>query len=45
MSVLAPIACTLSPTELRTKRDGLLPGLVAHAIRYLELPRGVRLIF
>ena len=45
MSVPTPIACTLSPTELRAERDALLPGLLAHAIRYLELPRGVRLHF
>ena len=45
MLAVTPVACTLSPAELRADRDALLPGLIAHALRYLELPRGVRLYF
>ena len=40
-----PIACTLSPLELRAQRDELLPGLVAHAFQRVRLPRGMRFIF
>jgi hypothetical protein len=45
MPAATPIACTLSPAELRADRGALLPGLVAHAIRYRELPRGMRFHF
>lgn len=45
MSVATPIACTLSPTELRAEYDALLPGLVAYAVRRHELPRGMRYHF
>jgi hypothetical protein len=40
-----PIACTLSPLELRAQRDALLPGLVAHAFQRMRLPRGMRFVF
>ena len=40
-----PIACTLSPAELRTQRDELLPGLVASALQRVPLPHGIRLVF
>jgi hypothetical protein len=40
-----PIACTLSPAELRTQRDELLPGLVAGALQRVPLPHGIRLVF
>lgn len=42
---LAPLACTLSPLELRTQRDELLPGLVASAFQRVRLPRGMRFVF
>ena len=40
-----PIACTLSPAELRAQRDELLPGLLATALQRVPLPHGVRLVF
>jgi hypothetical protein len=40
-----PIACTLSPAELRAQRDELLPGLVATALQRVPLPHGIRLVF
>jgi hypothetical protein len=40
-----PIACTLSPAELRAQRDELLPGLVAGALQRIPLPDGIRLVF
>ena len=40
-----PIACTLSPLELRAQRDALLPGLVAHALQRVRLPHGMRFVF
>ena len=40
-----PIACTLSPAELRAQRDELLPGLVSTALQRIPLPHGVRLVF
>lgn len=40
-----PLACTLSPAELRAQRDELLPGLVATALQRVRLPHGVRLVF
>lgn len=40
-----PIACTLTPGELRSGRTGLLPGLAELADRQLPLPNGVRLEF
>jgi hypothetical protein len=40
-----PLACTLSPAELRAQRDELLPGLVAAALQRVRLPHGIRLVF
>lgn len=40
-----PIACTLSPLDLRAQRDALLPGLVAHAFQRVRLPHGIRFVF
>lgn len=37
-----PIACALSPDDLRAGRDGLLPGLVARAFERASLPDGRR---
>jgi hypothetical protein len=41
----ASLACTLAPAELRAQRDALLPGLIAHALQRVRLPRGMRFIF
>ena len=40
-----PIACALSPAELRAQGDELLPGLAATAVARADLPDGVRLEF
>jgi hypothetical protein len=40
-----PIACTLTPGELRAGAADLLPGLAASADRRSMLPRGIRLEF
>jgi hypothetical protein len=40
-----PLACTLSPAELRAQRDELLPGLLSAALQRVRLPHGVRLVF
>ncbi len=40
-----PIACTLTPGELRSGRSDLLPGLAMLADRLAPLPNGVRLVF
>lgn len=40
-----PLACTLSPAELRAQRDELLPGLVAAALQRVSVPHGIRLVF
>jgi hypothetical protein len=45
MTPTPPISCTLSPAELRTQRDQLLPGLVASALQRVRLPEGIRLVF
>lgn len=45
MPVTLPIACTLSPAELRTQREELLPGLVANALQRVRLPEGMRFVF
>jgi len=45
MSATLPIACTLSPTELRIQREELLPGLVANALQWVRLPEGMRFVF
>ena len=38
-----PIACTLTPEALRTRREGLLLKLVRRAERREDLPDGLRL--
>jgi hypothetical protein len=40
-----PIACTLTPEALRTRREGLLMDLVRHAVRRDNLSNGLRLEF
>ena len=40
-----PIACTLTPEALRTRREGLLMDLVRRAERREDLPDGLRLEF
>ena len=40
-----PIACTLTPGEIRSGRTDLLPGLADLAVRRAPLPNGVRLVF
>ena len=40
-----PIACTLTPEALRTRREGLLMDLVGRAVRREELSDGLRLEF
>ena len=37
-----PIACTLTPAELTTMRNGLLPGLLARANAKDDIPGGFR---
>jgi hypothetical protein len=40
MKVL-PIACTLTPGDFGSRRDELLPGLVAHALERVDRPDGL----
>lgn len=40
-----PIACTLSPAELSTEADDLLPGLASEAVAITEIRDGTRLSF
>lgn len=40
-----PLACTLDPTTLEARRDGLLPGLAREAVARTALPDGLRLTF
>jgi arsenate reductase len=40
-----PVACTLTPEDLRNRREGLLAELMRHATALEELPDGVRLHF
>jgi hypothetical protein len=40
-----PVACTLSPDAIASRRAGLLPGLVRHALRAEEFENGVRYQF
>jgi len=37
-----PIACELTPAEIAERRQGLLPGLLAHAQERVALPDGFR---
>jgi hypothetical protein len=41
----APIACSLSPDELASRRDQLLPGLIREAEKVTEIENGLRLTF
>ena len=40
-----PIACTLTPDELRAASDDLIPGLAARATSVEHLADGIRLAF
>jgi hypothetical protein len=40
-----PIACTLTPEALRTRREGLLTDLVRRSERREDLPDGLRFEF
>jgi hypothetical protein len=40
-----PIACTLTPEELRTRRASLLPGVIARAEAHEALADGFRFRF
>jgi hypothetical protein len=40
-----PIACSLTPEALRTRREGLLMDLVRRAARHDDLSNGLRLEF
>jgi hypothetical protein len=40
-----PVACTLDPSALRARREGLLSDLVRRADEHEELPSGHRLRF
>ena len=44
-NVSLPIACTLTPGELATMRNGLLPGLLAGASAKEPIPEGFRCRF
>ena len=45
MPAALPLACSLSPAQLRTQREELLPGLLAHALQHVHLPEGMRFVF
>jgi hypothetical protein len=45
MTAKPPIACTLTPEELRARREGLLPGLAERAVSIAPVDGGVRLTF
>jgi hypothetical protein len=45
MTHTIPIACSLSPDQLRAERDTLLPGLAEHAVQRIPVPGGYRLRF
>jgi hypothetical protein len=40
-----PVACTLTPEQMDSAREGLLPGLLARADRVTELENGLRASF
>lgn len=40
-----PIVCTLTPETLKTRRAGLLPGLIARAVERLDIVEGYRIRF
>ena len=41
----SPVACSLDPESLKTRRAGLLASLVQRSSERLELPDGLRLHF
>ena len=41
----SPIACALTPDQLSSRRDQLLPGLVQRAPEVTELENGLRMRF
>ena len=45
MPTTPPLACTLSPEQLASRRKDLLPGLLAQAARIDDLSDGFRLHF
>lgn len=45
MNTTQPLACTLSPEQLASRRKDLLPGLFAKADKVDDLPNGFRLHF
>ena len=45
MNTSPPLACTLSPEQLASRRKDLLPGLFAKADQVDDLPDGFRLRF
>ena len=45
MSQSIPVACTLTPDQLRFEATNLLPGLIAEAASRDMLPDGIRLSF
>src|SRR5262249_14971813 len=40
-----PIACTLGPQALKTRREGLLADVVRRANEVIQMPNGVRMRF
>jgi hypothetical protein len=40
-----PIACTLTPDELRVRREGLLPGIIGRAEGHERIDGGFRFRF
>lgn len=40
-----PLACSLTPADLRDRRDALLPGLIHRADKVTDLDNGLRLEF
>jgi len=44
-AVPAPLACSLTPEDLRNRRDALLPGLIHRADKVTDLENGLRLEF
>ena len=44
-TVPAPLACSLTPEDLRDRRDALLPGLIHRADTVTDLENGLRLEF
>jgi hypothetical protein len=44
-TVPAPLSCSLTPEDLRNRRDALLPGLIHRADKVTHLDNGLRLEF